>query len=81
MAKRLERTGLKTIKLLREKKLNQGRPFMINSEILPPEQCYMEYPDGSIKIVEANVKELDFIVIEELDSTEINRLKRKLKLI
>ena len=44
----------KRIKSLRKEKLSQGLPFMINSEDLPSYQCYLEYPDGSIKIAEAN---------------------------
>lgn len=69
------------IKVLRKVKLSQGIPFMINSESLPSHQCYLEYPDGSIKIVEANSKASDFKIIEELDFLNAEVLLRNLKLI
>jgi len=76
-----DRSAIKRIKTLRKSKLSQGIPFMINSERLPSYQCYLEYPDGSIKIVEANSKDSDFIVIEELDFLNAEVLRRNLKLI
>ena len=75
------KSALNKIKALRKEKLSQGVPFMINSENLPTYQCYLEYPDGSIKIVEANSKGLDFKIIEELDFLNAEVLKRNLKLI
>ena len=69
------------IKSLRREKLAQGIPFMINSEELPSSQCYLEYPDGSIKIVEANSQETDFKIIKELDFLNAEVLRRNLKLI
>ena len=69
------------IKSLRKEKHAQGLPFMINSDELPSYQCYLEYPDGTIKIAEANSKESDFIIIEELDFLNAELIKRNLKLI
>ena len=40
----------------------------------------MEYPDGDIKIVSVSQKHNDFIIREELDSAEVNALRRRLKL-
>jgi len=54
---------------------------MINSDELPSHQCYLEYPDGTIKIAEANSKDSDFRIIEELDFLNAEYIKRKLKLI
>jgi len=54
---------------------------MINSDMLDSDQCFLEYPNGSIKIVEADLKECDFRVVFEYDINESNRLRRKLKLI
>jgi hypothetical protein len=54
---------------------------MINSEDLPSYQCYLEYPDGSIKIAEANSRESDFKIVGELDFLNAEVFKRKLKLI
>lgn len=75
------KSAIKTIKSLRKKKLAQGLPFMINSDLLPSNQCYLEYPDGSIKIAEANSKDFDFKIIEELDYINVEILRRTLKLI
>lgn len=72
---------IKRIKFLRKEKLSQGLPFMINSDDLPPHQCYLEYPDGSIKIAQASSKGSDFIIVEELDFLNAEVFKRKLKLI
>lgn len=80
-AKLHERSAARAIKLLRKKKLSQGLPFMINSNLLPTDQCYLEYPNGSIKIVKANSRGSDFKVIEKLDQISAELLKRTLKLI
>lgn len=69
------------IKLLRQKKLEQGLPFMINTEILDSKQCFMEYPDGSIKLVEADPHTCDFRILHEYKSKDANRLRKKLNLI
>lgn len=71
----------KEIKELRKRRLKQGSTFMINSESLPIGQCYIEFPDGSIVIAEANSKESDFKIIEELDGFEVGKLRKELKLI
>ncbi len=80
-AKKLEKSASKAIKQLRKNRLQQGLPFMINSDLLPSNQCYLEYPDGSMKIVEADPKGSDFKVIEELGYFDIEFVRRKLKLI
>ena len=80
-AKKLEISAYKAIKLLRKKKLSQGLPFMINSDMLDSKQCFMEYPDGSIKIVEADPKEFDFRIVFEYNSKDANDLRRRLNLI
>ncbi len=80
-AKIHEKSALKAIKRLRKKKLSQGLPFMINSDILDTSQCFLEFPDGSIKIAEADTKERDFQIVFELSSNEANELRKKLKLI
>lgn len=80
-AKRYEFAALKAIKELRKKKLSQGLPFMINSDVLISSQCYLEYPDGSIKIVEANTKKHDFHVVYELSERDADHIRRKYKLV
>ena len=61
------KTALKEIRSLRKRRLNDGLTFMINSDSLPIGQCYLEFPDGIIVIAEANSKDADFTIIEELD--------------
>lgn len=80
-AKLHERSAARAIKLLRKKKLSQGLPFMINSHLLPYDQCYMEYPNGSIEIVKANSEGSNFKVIETLDHISTELLRRTLKLV
>jgi hypothetical protein len=75
------RTTIDKIKSLRKEKLAQGLPFMINSDELPSYQCYLEYPDGTIKIAEANSSESDFKIVGELDFLNAEVFRRKLKLI
>ena len=75
------KTARKAIKSLRKKKLKQGLPFMINSDMLESDQCFMEYPDGSIKIVEADKRETDFQVVYELSKNDADELRKKLNLL
>ena len=80
LASKRNKYTIKKIKFLRKQKLSQGLPFMINSDELPPHQCYLEFPDGSIKIAQANSRNSDFKIIEELDFLNAEVFKRKLKL-
>ena len=43
------RNGI-VVKKLREQKLRAGLPFMINVNELSSNQCYVEYPNGVIKL-------------------------------
>lgn len=76
----MEQSAQRKIRQLRKKKLQQGLPFMIGSDDLPAEQCYLEYPDGTIKIAEASSRNSDFKIIEELDYFNTQLLRRALKL-
>lgn len=80
-AKIYETAAAKAIKQLRKTKLKQGQPFMINTDVLDSSQCYMEYPDGSIKIVEADMRQRDFHVVYELSASDADAVRRKHKLI
>jgi hypothetical protein len=79
-AKKMEQSAHRKIRALRKKKLKEGLPFMISSDDLPSEQCYLEYPDGTIKIAEASSRNSDFKIIEELDYFNTQLLRRILKL-
>jgi hydrogenase maturation factor HypF (carbamoyltransferase family) len=50
----IEKKGNDAVRRLRLQKLRSGHPFMINSNDLESYQCYLEYPDGSIKLVLMN---------------------------
>ncbi|MCP9750447.1 hypothetical protein [Ferruginibacter sp. HRS2-29] len=78
--KQIERAGIDAVKMLRRTKLSGGLPFMINSDLLPPEQCYLEYPDGSIKTVVISKYDNDFKVIEELSAERIAYIRNKYEL-
>jgi hypothetical protein len=76
----LEARANDAIRKLRKQKLSQGIPFMINSDELPTYQCYLEYPDGNIKLVTASNETLDFKVVRLLNSRERKRLRHKYNL-
>ena len=75
-----DKITLQAIKTLRKHKLSQGIPFMINSDILDPHQCFIEHPDGLTKIAEADAKGFDFVTLHEYSLEDSNRLRRKLNI-
>jgi len=72
--------GTIAVKQLRLKKLLSGTPFMINSRDLPGNQCYMEYPDRTIKLVSISSSRMDFDIIRELTEKECIELRKKFEL-
>lgn len=52
---------------------------MINSTELLNNQCYLEYPDGSIKLITFTRSTKDFNVIRELSAIEASSLRAKYK--
>jgi len=70
--------GTNAVKKLREQKLRSGLPFMINVKELATNQCYLEYPNGSIKLITVVHSTRDINVIRELTPTEANHLRRRL---
>lgn len=83
MLKRTEANNIGSIAVreLRFKKLSNGLPFMLNSLDLPSEQCYLEYPDGSIKLVRISKNTSEFITIKELTQKEISFIRIKFQLV
>lgn len=73
----LEVAGTNAVKKLRLQKLSKGLPFMINSGELPKEQCYLEYPNGIIKLVKISKSTHDFIIIKEFSLNESTSIRRK----
>ena len=78
--KKIEKAAYLAVMALRRNKLEMGVCFMINTRLLPSEQCYLEHPNGIIKIVTIDRNVNDFKVISELSCEESNSLRRKLKL-
>ena len=76
----IERKGTAAVKRLRRQKLAKGLPFMINSKELPSNQCYLEYPDGSIHLVALAENKRDFDLIRELTPQESKALRIQFKL-
>ncbi|MDI9310549.1 MAG: hypothetical protein QM535_10055 [Limnohabitans sp.] len=66
------------IKKLRSQKLRAGLPFMINVKELSSNQCYLEYPNGVIKLVTINSTSRDFDVLKELSTSDANNLRKRL---
>ena len=66
----IEKVGNEAVQKLRLKKLRSGHPFMINSKDLEPNQCYLEYPDGSIHLVYLKNAAKEFTVIRTLSPSE-----------
>ena len=77
-SKKLEDSGLFAVRLLRKNKLEQGYPFMINSSLLPVDQCYLEFPNGIIQLVTINRKKKDFEVVRDLSLDEQESIKKML---
>ena len=53
---------------------------MINSKKLPSDQCYLEYPNGSIVLVILSRKDNDFKIIAKLSPTEQILIRKELSL-
>lgn len=78
--KQLEKSGMQAIKKLRAGKFKLGQPFMINSELLPSDQCYMEYPDGSVMHVKLSRQHNDFKIITAFTPQEGLEIRKKFNL-
>ncbi|MEO6231121.1 MAG: hypothetical protein ABIP10_13390 [Ferruginibacter sp.] len=77
----LEKSGIEAIKNLRDYKLKNGLPFMINAKTLPSNQCYLEYPNGSVDLVVLSKKDNDFKVITKYSALEGSLIKKQFKLV
>ncbi len=72
-----QKRGSEAVKRLRTQKLSNGLPFMINSKELPKGQCYLEYPNGTIKLVTLSVSKREFFILRELTSVERIAIRRQ----
>ena len=75
--KSIENRGTEAVRKLRRQKLAKGLPFMINSRELTTNQCYLEYPNGLIKLVRIAKSTRDFDVIRELSQSEAQVLRNR----
>ena len=78
--KNIELKGREAVRKLRNRTLQSGQPFMINSRELPEYECYLEYPNGSIKLVTIVKAARDFTVIRELSPQETVNIRARLNL-
>jgi hypothetical protein len=62
----IEKRAQIAVNKLRKETLQKGESFMIYNKDLPKRRYYMEYPDGTMKIVTASYKLKEFVVEEEL---------------
>lgn len=69
--------GTDAVRKLREQKLRAGLPFMINANELATNQCYLEYPDGAIKLVTVRHMASGIEVDRELSNSEAIQLRKQ----
>lgn len=79
--KQIEKNAMLAIQNLRISYHKRGHPFMINSKFLPTNQCYFEYPDGSVALVSLSRKDNDFKIEIEYSTDEAIAIKKKHNLI
>lgn len=77
--KHYEKAANLAIRKLRETKLRNGHPFMINTSELPSNEFYLEHPDGSINLTTICWKTYEYKIIKALNDKEIDALRKKLK--
>src|SRR5258708_12390560 len=73
----IEKIGNEAVQKLRLQKLRNGHPFMINSKDLKSNQCYLEYPDGTIQLVFLKNAAREFTIIRTLSSAEAELLRKR----
>jgi hypothetical protein len=76
----IETLGINAVKKLRKSRLSRGDFFMINSNSLPPDQCYLEYPGGAIKLAMFESGAKNFTIVHELEIEESSNLRKKFNL-
>jgi hypothetical protein len=76
----IETRGINAVKKLRIHRLSRGDFFMINSNSLPPNHCYLEYPGGAIKLATYESGAKNFTIVHELETEESSNLRKKFDL-
>ena len=72
--------GTNAVKKLRISRLKRGDFFMINVNSLPDDQCYLEFPGGSIKLAIYESGAKNFTIVRELETEESCELRNKFNL-
>ena len=67
----IRQAGERAVNELRIRNLRSGIPFMISSSELPPNQCYLEFPDESISIAQVKEDGKGFFIIRKLNTDEL----------
>ncbi|MEZ2445596.1 hypothetical protein AB6805_27965 [Chitinophaga sp. RCC_12] len=80
MSNPVEIRGNTAVRNLRQAKLSNGRPFMINSKELPAHQCYFEYPGGKISLMTLAPNNRDFLLIRDLSNKEAAKIREQYNL-
>lgn len=73
--------GNTAVRNLRKKKLLSNQPFMIYSRELPKNQVYLEYADGTMRLVETLMGNQDFKFVRYLTHSESNLLRQRFNLV
>jgi len=79
-SKDLAKRGSDAVRKLRSQRLENGLPFMINTNELEGSMCYLEYSDGTISLVKQATNGLDFEIIHQLDQHEIDDIRNRYQL-
>ena len=70
--------GMNAVKKLRRRRLSRGDFFMINLNSLPSDHCYLEFPDGIIKVAIYEEGAKNFTILRELEDEESVELRKTL---
>jgi hypothetical protein len=76
----LENIATKAVHRLRNETLFSGQPFMINVAGLPPNQCYLEFPDQTIQLVTFVQGKNEFVPVRTLTTRDRDRLRKRIGL-
>ncbi|MGN6437000.1 MAG: hypothetical protein ACTHMM_10725 [Agriterribacter sp.] len=71
--------GTNAVLKLREQKLKNGLPFMINTKELASNQYYLEYPNGSIKLISIIPSSQNINIVRELTKDEASKLRSRFR--
>lgn len=77
----LTRKANLAVKQLRFQRLSNGLPFMINIKELQDDTCFLEYPNGQIKLVRQNRAKTEFIEIKTLNAEAARQIRIRYQLI